>query len=189
MSAIGVRSFIGKGISAHTFIEAMSNNKENFQDWYNKFEWQSEDDLAFFQSFQFRDDIRCLILAADWCGDVIRNVPVVLRALEETEIPIEVMVVEQFPELMDMFLTMGGKAIPIVIFSDTGGAVLAQWGPRPKPVQDVMVAFKATSPDREAADYQEKIAVVRKEMMNMYGEDTTYQQWIVQELRATLAGV
>ena len=53
--------------------------------------------------------LRCLILMADWCGDVIRNIPVVFKALERTLMPVEVMIMEQFPELMDQFLTGGRK--------------------------------------------------------------------------------
>ncbi|GIQ61818.1 hypothetical protein PACILC2_03860 [Paenibacillus cisolokensis] len=83
-------------------------------------------------------------------------------------------------------MTMGGRAIPIVIFADTGGHVLGQWGPRPKHVQEVMTQFKLNNPDREAPDYQEKLAETRKEMMRRYGEGTDYQAVIIKELRSLL---
>jgi hypothetical protein len=52
-----------------------------------------------------------------------------------------------------------------------------------------MIAFKAENPDREAADYADKIAVTRQKIVEQYGEDTTYQQWIIDELREALSGV
>lgn len=178
---------LGKGIKPAAFIESMEKHKEAFLNWQEQFVWENEDDKKFFQSLQFRDDLRCLILAAEWCGDVVRNLPVVLRALEETGMPVEVLVMEDHLETMDEFLTMGGRAIPVVIFVDTGGFVLGTWGPRPQHVQAVMKAFKAANPDREAADYQEKLTAVRSEMLKQYGEGTGYQTVIVKELRDLLS--
>lgn len=186
--ASNVSSWLGKGISPQQFMDGMTKNREAFDNWMNAFEWENEETKEFFRSLGFRDDLRCLLLAAEWCGDVVRNVPVLFKALGETGMPVEVMIMEQHTELMDQFLTMGGRAIPIAVFADTGGFVLGQWGPRPKHVQEVMTCFKAENPDREAADYQEKIAVARQEMGRQYGEGADYQKAIVNELRDLLSG-
>ncbi|MGO0061499.1 thioredoxin family protein [Brevibacillus fluminis] len=178
---------LGKGLKPAAFIESMEKNKEAFLNWYESFAWEHEEDQKFFQSLQFRDDLRCLILAAEWCGDVVRNVPVVLKALEETGMPVEILVMEDHLDTMDQFLTMGGRSIPVVIIADTGGYVLGTWGPRPKHVQEVMVAFKQANPDRSAADYEENIKVARSEMLKQYGEGTGYQTVIVKELRNLLS--
>lgn len=174
---------LGAGLKPQQFIDSMEKNKEKFLEWYNSFEWADEGDKAYFDSLRNRDDLRCMILAAEWCGDVVRNMPVVFRALENSAIPTEVLIMEQHPDVMDQFLTMGGKAIPIVIFTDAGGFVLGQWGPRPKHVQEAMIAFKKANPDREAPDYQEKLVETRAEMGRRYGEGTGYHAVIVKELR------
>lgn len=174
---------LNQGISPQQFMDGMTKNKEAFEALYNGFEWQDASDKAYFESLNNRDDLRCLILMADWCGDVVKNIPVVFRALENSGIPVEVLIKEEHPDTMQQFLTMGGEAVPIVIFADTGGAVLGHWGPRPAHVQQVMNAFKQANPDREAPDYQEKIAVARQEMGRQYGEGTGYQAVIVKELR------
>ncbi len=176
------------GISPEAFINGMENNKEQFMNWYEPFQWEHEEDQEFFQSLSFRDDLRCLILMAEWCGDVVRNVPVVFRAMEAASIPTHVLIMEEHTDVMDQFLTMGGRAIPIVIFTDTGGYVLGHWGPRPKHVQAIMTQFKAENPDREAADYQTKIAAARQDMIQAYGEGTAYQSVILKELRELLSG-
>jgi hypothetical protein len=177
----------GTGLKPEQFIEGMTKNKEAFLDWYERFTWESEDDRQFFASLRHRDDVRCQILAADWCGDVVRNVPVLFRALAEAEIPTEVLIMEENLDVMDQFLTMGGRAIPIAIFTDTGGHVLGKWGPRPAHVQAVMVAFKQANPDRNAPGYEEKIKVAREELRKKYGENTEYQTVIVKELREVLS--
>jgi hypothetical protein len=178
---------IGKGLKPQQFMEGMEKNKDAFRDWYERFAWEHEEDKTFFSSFRNRDDIRCLILAADWCGDVVRNIPVVFRALEDSGIPVEVLIMEENLETMDQFLTLGGRSIPVVIFTDSSGFVLGQWGPRPKHVQAVMIEFKGQNPDREATDYQENIQAARQEMMKQYGEGTGYQTIIVNELRELLS--
>ncbi|BBH21784.1 thioredoxin [Paenibacillus baekrokdamisoli] len=184
-----VASKLNKGISPQQFIDTMQKNKEAFLDWSNRFEIESEDDREFFESLNNRDDLRCLILMAEWCGDVVRNVPVIFKTLAITGIPTEVLIMEEHMDTMEEFLTMGGRAVPIVIFADTGGHVLGQWGPRTSYIQEPMVAFKQENPDREAADYQEKLGLVRQEIGRRYGEGTEYQQVIVQELHKLLASL
>ncbi|GIP41157.1 hypothetical protein J31TS4_44370 [Paenibacillus sp. J31TS4] len=178
---------LGQGLTPQAFMDAMEKNRETFRGWYDKFDWKQEEDREFFASLRNRDDLRCLILAADWCGDVVRNVPVVFRVMEESAIPTEVLVMEQHLDTMDQFLTLGGRSIPIVLFTDSSGYVLGQWGPRPKHVQAVMLEFKKHNPDRDAADYQTNIQEARKEMLKQYGEGTGYQQTIVEELRDLLS--
>ena len=178
----------GKGLPPKDFIESMTKNQSEFQKNYDSFSWPSEEDREFFESLNHRDDLRVLILAADWCGDVVRNIPVVFQALEISCIPTEVLIMENHPEVMDEFLTMGGRSVPIVIFADTGGHVLGQWGPRPQHVQEVMVEFKRENPDRDAADYQEKMAVVRQEIGKRYGEGTESHAVIIRELRELISG-
>ena len=174
---------LNKGITPEQFIAGMQKNKEAFTQWYDHFEWPNQEDREYFESLNNRDDLRVLILMAEWCGDVVRNIPVVFRALQVSGVPTEVLIMEEHLDTMDQFLTMGGRSVPVVIITDTGGHVLGQWGPRPKHVQEAMIAFKQANPDREAADYQEKLAVTRKEMMERYGEGTGYQAVIISELR------
>ena len=177
------------GLSPEAFMAGMTKNKEQFQEWYDQFQWENDNTRAFFSSLNYRDDLRCLIIAADWCGDVVRNVPVVFQAMQEAGIPVQVLIMEDHLETMDQFLTMGGRSIPVVLFTDTSGAVLGQWGPRPKHIQEVMVKFKQNNPDREAADYQDNLNVARTEIKARYGEDAGYQAYIIQELREILSRV
>jgi hypothetical protein len=185
--AVNLSAKLRTGISPKSFMDGMTKNKEKFMELYEGFEWKNEEDREFFQSLNNRDDLRCFILAADWCGDVVKNVPAVFRMLEEAGIPTEVLVMEEHLDVMDQFLTMGGRAIPKVIITDTGGYVLGDWGPRPEHVQEVMTKFKQANPDRNAADYDEKIKLARQEMGQRYGEGTAYQQWIAAELRELIS--
>ncbi|MNP25135.1 hypothetical protein D3C76_1179290 [compost metagenome] len=177
------------GISPQQFMDGMQKNKETFQTNYEQFAWDVPGEREFFESLNHRDDIRVLILAADWCGDVVRNIPVVFHALETAGIPTEVLILEENLDVMDQFLTMGGRSVPVVIFIDTGGHVLGHWGPRPEHVQQYMITFKQENQDREAADYDEKMSVVRSQMIEAYGEGVDIRTVILRELRELISGI
>jgi hypothetical protein len=182
-------SKINQGLTPRQFVDGMTKNQEEFISWQQKFEWNDADLEEYFDSLNNRDDLRCMILAADWCGDVVRNVPVVFQAMEKAGIPTEVLIMEQHLDLLDQHLTLGGRSIPIVMFTDTGGHLLGKWGPRSKYVQEVMIAFKAANPDREAPDYKENIQATYNEMGRRYGEGIGYQAIILQEIRDILSSV
>lgn len=187
--SVNVAYKFGKGITPRQFMEGMERNKETFAAGYANFAWIRDEDRDFFESLNYRDDVRVLILAADWCGDVVRNVPVVFRVLETAGWKTEVFILEEHQDLMDHFLTMGGRSVPVVIFADTGGYVLGHWGPRPAHVQELMVEFKRENPDREAPDYEEKIGVVRQKMAEKYEEGAGVNASVVSELRTLISGM
>ena len=86
-----------------------------------------------------------LVLSEGWCGDAAQLLPVFEKMVEASNGKIEMRIVlrDENEELMNMFLTNKGKAIPklIVINKETSGA-LAHWGPRPKGASDLIAAYK-----------------------------------------------
>lgn len=182
-------TYLNKGISPKQFMDGMEKNREAFHANYEQFAWPSAELQEFYDSLNNRDDLRCMIITADWCGDALRSVPVVFRAMEAGGVPTEVMIIEQHYDLIDQFLTSGGRSIPIILITDTGGHLLGKWGARPQHVQEVMIAFKEANPDREASDYQEKLTEARKEIGRRYGEAADYTPVILRELQAILERV
>lgn len=180
---LNLKHKIGMGIQPKQFMDGMTKNKDQFINWYDRFTWNQKEEKAFFDSKGPIEDLYCLILCTDWCPDVIWNVPVLFRVMEHAKIPTEVLLMEQHFETMDLFLTDGGRAQPIAIFMDSKGNVLEKWGARPRYIQAVMDEFRKLNPDREAPDYQEKVASVRKEIALIYNSGTDYQDVIIQELK------
>ncbi|MCC3375814.1 thioredoxin family protein [Cohnella sp. REN36] len=180
---------LNQGISPRQFMDGMEKNKEAFAANYEQFAWPSDEVREFYESLNNRDDLRAMIITADWCGDALRSVPIAFRALETAGIPTEVMIIEQHYDLIDQHLTLGGRSIPIVLFIDTGGHLLGKWGPRPQRVQEVMIAFKADNPDREAPTYQDNLAEARKELVQRYGEAADYTPVVLREWQDILERV
>lgn len=190
---LSLKHKIGQGISSRQFMDGMKvrvmensmipNTKELFIANYENFTWAREDDQQFFRAGSDRSGLHCLILCTDWCPDVIWNVPILFRVMEQSRIPAEVLLMEEHLETMDLFLTDGGRAQPIAIFLNRNGDVLGRWGARPAYIQAVMDRFKKNNPDKRHPDYQINLAGVYREIGELYHAGTRYRDVMIQELR------
>ena len=90
-----------------------------------------------------------LILTEGWCGDAAQNLPLInkLAALSE-KLDFKLILRDKNLEIMDQFLTNGGRSIPkLIALNPDNLSVLGSWGPRPIPAQDVIDDFKKKNPD------------------------------------------
>jgi len=190
---LNLKHKIGQGITSRQFMDGMQirvmelsnipNTKELFVSNYDNFTWTHENDQQFFNALSERSDLHCLILCTDWCPDVIWNVPVLFRVMEQSRIPTEVLLMEEHLDTMDLFLTDGGRAQPIAVFLKTSGEVLGSWGARPAYIQAVMDRFKRNHPDKQHPDYEKNIKLVYREIGELYHNGKEYQNVMIQELR------
>lgn len=92
-----------------------------------------------------KHDYIWLVISEGWCGDAAQLLPLFEKMVEESDGKLEMKIVlrDENEDLMNLFLTNKGKAIPklIVIHKETGGA-LAHWGPRPKGAADLISNYK-----------------------------------------------
>ncbi|MFC4618233.1 thioredoxin family protein [Camelliibacillus cellulosilyticus] len=181
-----IRQWLGKGITSEAFIDQMKKNQEQFLAYYNGFSWLDED-KNFFKNVKDNKNLRCAIIAADWCGDVVHNVPVVLRIMETANISTEMFILEENEDLINNFLLYGGRSIPVVLLTDENGDVIHRWGPRPDYIQEPMAQFKALNLPNGSEAYKEKVTEVYTEIRKRYGEGTAYQQLIVDEFKKILS--
>ncbi len=189
---LNLKHKIGQGISPQQFIDGMQNRtmeisnikntKERFISVYENFTLAQEDQKVFFTALNNRSDLHCLILCTDWCPDVIWNVPLLFRVMEQSRISTEVLPMEEHLETMDLFLTDGVRNQPIAIFLNATGDVLGRWGARPAYIQAVMDRFKKNNPNKQAADYKEKLNQTYREIGDLYQVSNEYQEVILREL-------
>jgi hypothetical protein len=94
----------------------------------------SEADLAPFKSL--KKPVNVLMLAEDWCGDVIANAPIVGRIASEVDtLNLRVFLRDQNEDLMNQYLKEGKyKSIPAVVFFDDELNELGRWIERPESV-------------------------------------------------------
>ena len=86
-----------------------------------------------------------LVLTEGWCGDAAQNLPVInkMAALNEN-IQLKLVLRDDNLDLMDLFLTNGGRSIPKLIALDKDNNVLNTWGPRPTVAAEMVADYKAT---------------------------------------------
>jgi pantothenate kinase-related protein Tda10 len=94
-----------------------------------------------------------LVITEGWCGDAAQIVPVLEAVAQASQgkITTHYVLRDENLDLMDRYLTNGGRSIPklIVLHTDTLTEAAA-WGPRPAAAQELFVRLK-----QEGVSYEE----------------------------------
>lgn len=80
-----------------------------------------------------------IVLTESWCGDAAQNVPVIekLASLNDN-IELRLFLRDENLDIMDNYLTNGGRSIPkLIIFDKESQEELGTWGPRPVELQKI----------------------------------------------------
>ena len=90
-----------------------------------------------------------LTITEGWCGDAAQIVPVLNRIAEaNSNIDLRFILRDRHLEVMDEFLTNGGRSIPkIIILNAETLDVITTWGPRPAELQTFFLE------ERQKEDY------------------------------------
>lgn len=124
--------------------------------------------------------LHALVITEPWCGDSLAIFPVVLALFQAADCEVRVALRDKNPDLIDQYLTHGGRAIPIVVVLDEDGNKRFHWGPRPAPAQAIVEEHR----EAVAAGTIEKIDV-HKKVRAFYAGD--YGKTIVEEFVTLLA--
>ncbi|MCB0458486.1 MAG: thioredoxin family protein [Flavobacteriaceae bacterium] len=88
-------------------------------------------------------DYLWLVITEGWCGDASQSVPIMNAIAETASIDMKIVLRDENEALMNHFLTNGGKAIPkLIMLQKETLEVLNTWGPRPKELADIIIAYK-----------------------------------------------
>jgi hypothetical protein len=84
-----------------------------------------------------------IVITEPWCGDAAHNVPVIALLSEKNPlIDFKIELRDNGNNLIDDYLTNGGKSIPKLVVRDKDGKDLFNWGPRPEACQQIYYEFK-----------------------------------------------
>ena len=86
-----------------------------------------------------------LVLSEGWCGDAAQILPIINKmAQKSNKVDLKIAFRDENPELMNLFLTNGGKSIPkLIIIEKETLKVVSDWGPRPSQAIKLIVDYKA----------------------------------------------
>jgi len=85
-----------------------------------------------------------LVITESWCGDAAHVIPVMNKVAElNSNIDLRIVLRDDNDELMNRFLTNGGKSIPKLIMLDARSfEVISTYGPRPSAVTALVEDYK-----------------------------------------------
>ncbi|AZB44737.1 thioredoxin family protein [Bacillus sp. FJAT-42376] len=174
-----------KGWTKETYISRMNVHQENLLHIYNSFQMK-EEDRVFLQTLQ-KENLRAIVLTADWCGDAMVNLPILMRLSEEALIETRYLIRDENLELMDQYLTNGtARSIPIIIFTNENGEEVAKWGPRTAAVQEWVDEQKQSLPEKDAPEFKEAFAVFAETVAKRFTSDTDFWNQIKDDLIETI---
>jgi len=88
--------------------------------------------------------VHVVAIAEDWCGDVVRHVPVLQRLADAApKLRVRFVTREQYPDVFARFLTNGGEAIPKFVFLSDQFVECGHWGPMPAQCRVLLSRGKA----------------------------------------------
>ena len=124
-----------KGITYDEFKAAMTRNQERFAENESRVALDPET-VRTFKSLP--KPLRVLVLAEDWCGDVVANLPILGRLDKEVPtLDLRIFYRDQNLDLMERWLNQGKfQSIPVFVIFDENFRELGHWIERPASVTD-----------------------------------------------------
>ncbi|HEY4652518.1 MAG TPA: thioredoxin family protein [Pontibacter sp.] len=120
-----------------------------------------------------------VVITEAWCGDAAQNLPAIAKiAAASPLIELKLLLRDEHLDVMDAYLTNGGRSIPKLIALDAETLEeLGTWGPRPEPAQQLVLDAKARQ-----MDFKE----MAERLHGWYGKDRgqTLQQEFIPLLRS-----
>lgn len=116
------------------------------------------------------EKLEWVVFVEGWCGDVAQNLPIIHQMAEASDkVDLKLLWRDEHPELMDQYLTNGGRSIPkLVALRSSDLEELGTWGPRPQPVQEEIQRIKAEYADRPK---KEMVEALHQRMHKWYAQD------------------
>jgi hypothetical protein len=120
-----------------------------------------------------------VVITEAWCGDAAQNLPGIMKMADASPlIDLKLLLRDDNLDVMDAYLTNGGRSIPKLIALDAETLEeLGTWGPRPEAAQQLVMDAKAQN-----MDFKE----MAEKLHGWYGKDRsrTLQQEFIPLLNA-----
>lgn len=163
---------LAEAMSFDQFMNSMQVNRQAFLDNYEAFQL-SEADLTFFTSLN--EPLEVLILAHDWCGDTVANLPLFGKIEQETG-KLHLHILLRDPHNTDIAAayphTDRRNHIPTYIFFNQAGEELGIFSERPDEITHLIPAwqqsFYAEQPQLVGRELSETEKLAKQNYVKQY---------------------
>ncbi len=174
------QQYFEEAISLTEYMDSMGTHKENSQVIYDQFHVPQDDE---FITLLKEKAPQILAITEDWCGDAMLNNSILRRIAEAADIEVRVVYRDQTLELMDRYLTNGGRSIPVYLLVNQNGEVISKWGPRAPKLQEYILKLKQDLPNSEDPTFKNKQKEFIDKVTAQYISTPEYWLWVYEDIR------
>ena len=175
-----------EGFTYADYMAQVKVNKARLEDFYANFQVTAENAAAL-QALAAHPagPAKMLVLGEDWCGDVVRGLPVLARMTEAAGWELRIFPRDQHHDIMNEFLKEGQwMSIPTVVFYTADHRYICHWIERPQVAEretaEIEAAIRAENPAISDPDFG------RERRARTAARATDWQEATVTELIARL---
>jgi thiol-disulfide isomerase/thioredoxin len=175
-----------QGFTYPNYMAQIKVNKARMEGFYDNFQVKTEEAAALKKLAENPDGpAKMLVLCEDWCGDVVRGLPVLARLAEATGLEMRVFPRDEHQDIMNEFLKNGEwMSIPTAVFYTRDHRYICHWIERPEvadqEMQDIEEAIRRENPDINDQDFG------RERRSRTAARAEAWQQATVEELLGLL---
>ncbi|WP_088005755.1 thioredoxin family protein [Indiicoccus explosivorum] len=177
------QQYFEEALPLENYMAQMEVHQEKSYKVYENFKLPEDD--AFFALLREKRP-HVLAITEDWCGDAMVNNPILRKVAEKGDFEVRCVYRDQNLELMDRYLTNGGRSIPKYIFLSPEGEVLGTWGPRAPEIQQFVTEERAKLPGKEDPQFEAQQNIFYSDLTQRFAESETFWGYVYQDLRNTL---
>ncbi|HEU0022252.1 MAG TPA: thioredoxin family protein [Dehalococcoidia bacterium] len=148
-----------QGLTYADYMNQIKVNKGRMEEYYGNFQVTPEETRALRDLAQRAGGpTSMLVLCEDWCGDVVRGLPVLARIAEAGGLEMRVFPRDEHHDIMNEFLKNGQwMSIPTAVFYSRDHQYICHWIERPevadREMQGIEEAIRAENPDITEQDF------------------------------------
>ena len=148
-----------QGMTYEEYMDSIKVNKNRFEEYYANVKLQPG------QAEKLRElaaaaggPARMMVIGEDWCGDVVRELPVLARVAEAAGLELRIFPRDENHDIMNEYLKEGlYMSIPVAVFYDKGHDYICHWIERSQVANreqgEIEAAIRAEQPDISDQDF------------------------------------
>ena len=140
-------------------MDQIKVNKARFEGFYSNFTVQKPEADALNQlAANPNGPAKMMVIGEDWCGDVVRGLPVLARVAESCGMDMRIFPRDEHNDIMNEFLKNGQyMSIPVAVFYTKDHQYICHWIERPevaaKEIQGIEAAIRSENPEINDQDF------------------------------------
>ena len=133
-------SYFEKALEYENYVKLLGENLSLHNLHYKNFELSQSDS----KKIADLPHVKIMVISEPWCGDSFALLPIVKKISEANPAwNLKLLLRDENLELIENFLTNGGRAIPIFLFLDDNYEMQFKWGPRPIAAQKIFEQYRS----------------------------------------------